>query len=89
MEFDINDILKDIESQNNTLLDVICPFKSDIEITIKLTYTDIPSIAAHSPEMKQLLDMMTMQMKCNMAEFPGAKINIKTKIKDKNLFESK
>lgn len=89
MDFDINDILKNIESQNNPLLDIICPFKSDIEINCKITYSDIPSIIAHSSEMKQLIDMMTTQLKCNMAEFPGTKINVKTKIKDKNLFESK
>lgn len=89
MEFDINKILKEMESQYKEFFDELFSRKSDVEITCKITFKDLPTTYIHSSEGKQQLDTAIQQIKFNMAEIPNAKTTVKVKIKDKEPGTSK
>ena len=88
MEKHIKQFLKDLKEQQDEIAKYLFG-KSDIEITAKIVFENIPTSYVYSDEGQEAIEEATRQFKENMAQMPNAKTSVKVKIKEKPLKESK
>lgn len=88
MEKYVEDFLEFLKERMTEIENVVMG-TSDIEITCKITYKNVPTLWAHSEENQKQLDAAVQKLKEDIAEIPGAKTSVKVKIKDKGIKKSK
>ena len=83
------DILEYTKKMLDESVEEINNWKSDITITCKITFSDIPAYAAHSSDCKKQLEVLINELKSTMSETPNTKTKVTMKIKDKYIEKPK
>lgn len=87
MEKHIEKFLKDLKEQQDEIAKYLFG-KSDIEVTCKIVYENVPTSFAYSEEGQQALKEAIQQLKENMTE-ENVKVSATVKIKDKPIVKKK
>lgn len=72
-----------LHKEMEELVDEMSKCTTDIEVTCKITFNDVPTYVARSRETRASLETLKKQMKDSVADMPYAKTSVRIKMKDK------
>lgn len=82
-DYDVSGFVNLLHSEMEQLMKELDNYKTDVEVTCKMTFNDVPTYFAYSREMQQNIDTIKQNLKNIMVETPGVKTSVRVKMKDK------
>lgn len=83
MDLNYEEIIKKMMNESDRLWDAIRAYKSDVVITCKITFKDVPTVDVRSSDFQDQLDVAVEGLEDMISTIPNAKTSVRVTIKDK------